>query len=48
MVYVMHVHFMFSQNLKSSFSEDNVPGNALGISLNTPPKLLSYPVKRKK
>ena len=28
MVYVMHVHFMFLavlKNLKSSFSEDNVP-----------------------
>ena len=34
MVHVMHVHFMFFavlKNLKSSFSEDNVPELALDI-----------------
>ena len=34
MVRVMHVHFMFFavlKNLKSSFSEDNVPGHTLDI-----------------
>ena len=34
MVHVMHVHFMFFEffkNLKSSFSEDNMPGHALDI-----------------
>ena len=33
-VHVMHVHFMFFavfKNLKSSFSEDNMPGHALDI-----------------
>ena len=32
MVHVMHVHFMFFavfKNLKSSFSEDNMPEHAL-------------------
>ena len=34
MVHVMHVHFMFFavlKILKSSFSEDNMPGHALDI-----------------
>ena len=34
MVHVMHVHFMFFtvfKNLKSSFSEDNMPGHSLDI-----------------
>ena len=34
MVHVMHMHFMFFtvfKNLKSSFSEDNMPGHSLDI-----------------
>ena len=34
MVHVMHVHFIFFavlKNLKSSFSEDNMPGHTLDI-----------------
>ena len=34
MMHVMHVHFMFFavfKKLKSSFSEDNMPGHALEI-----------------
>ena len=41
MVHVMHVHFIFIavfKNLKSSFSEDNMPEHALDIFIELPPK----------
>ena len=43
MVHVMHVHFMFFavlKNLKSSFSEDNVPEHALNIFLENATKMV--------
>ena len=42
MVHVMHVHFMFIavfKNWKSSFSEDNIPGHALGIFIENATKM---------
>ena len=38
----MHVHFMFFavlKNLKSSFSEDNMPESALGIFIENATKM---------
>ena len=43
MVNVMHVHFMFFavfKNLKSSFSEDNMPEHALDIFIENPSKMV--------
>ena len=43
MVHVMHVHFMFFavfKNLKSSFSEDNMPDHALDIIIQNATKML--------
>ena len=43
MVHVMHVHFMFFavlKNLKSSFSEDNIPGHALDIFIENATKMV--------
>ena len=43
MVLVMHVHFMFFavlKNLKSSFSEDNVPEHALDIFIKNATKIV--------
>ena len=40
---VMHVHFMFSavfKNLKSSFSEDNMPEHALDIFIENTNKMV--------
>ena len=42
MVHVLHMHFMFfavSKNLKSSFSEDNVPEHALDIFIENAIKM---------
>ena len=42
-VHVMHVHFMFFtvfKNLKSSFSEDNMPGHALDIFIENAIKMV--------
>ena len=43
LVHVMHVHFMFFavfKNLKSSFSEDNVPERALDIFIENATKMV--------
>ena len=43
MVHVMHVHLMFItvfKNLKSSFSEDNMPGHALDILIQNATKMV--------
>ena len=43
MVPVMHVHFMFIavfKNLKSSFSEDNMPKHALDIFIENATKMV--------
>ena len=43
MVYAMHVPFMFFgvfKNLKSSFSEDNMPGHALDIFIENATKMV--------
>ena len=43
MVHVMHVHFMFLavfKNLKSSFSEDNMPGHSLDIFIENATKIV--------
>ena len=43
MVHVMYVHFMFLavlKNLKSSFSEDNMPGHALDIFIKNATKMI--------
>ena len=43
MVHVMHVHFMFFavfKNLKSSFSEDNMPEHALDIFTENATKMV--------
>ena len=43
MVHVMHVHFMVFavfKNLKSSFSEDNMPEHALDIIIQNATKML--------
>ena len=43
MVHVMNVHFMFFagfKNLKSSFSEDNMPGHALDIFIENATKMV--------
>ena len=52
MVHAMHEHFVFFavfKNLKSSFSEDNLPENALDIFIENATKYgLGYPIKRKK
>ena len=43
MVHVMHVHFMFFavfKNLKSSFSEYNMPGHALDIFIENATKMV--------
>ena len=43
MVHVMHEHFMFFavlKNLKSSFSEDNMPGYALDIFIENATKMV--------
>ena len=43
MVHVMHVHFMFFavfKNLKSSFSEDNIPVHALDIFIKNATKMV--------
>ena len=42
MVHVLHVHFMFFavfKNLKSSFSEDNLPEHALDIFIENATKM---------
>ena len=47
MVHMMHMHFMFFavlKNLKSSFSEDNVPEQALDILLKSHQNGLGYPI----
>ena len=50
MVPVVHVHFRFFavfKNLKSSFSEDNMPEHALYIFIeNALQNRLGYPIKR--
>ena len=52
MVHLMHMHFMYFavfKNLKSSFSEDNMPGHALDIFIENATKNgLGYPIKRGK
>ena len=43
MVHVMHVHFMFFadfKNLKSWFSEDNMPEHALDIFIENATKMV--------
>ena len=43
MVHVMYMLFMFFavfKNLKSSFSEDNIPGHALDISVENATKMV--------
>ena len=43
MVQVMHMHFMFLavfKNLKSSFSEDNMPEHALDILIEIATKMI--------
>ena len=43
MVHVMHVRFMFFavlENLKSSFSEDNMPGHVLDIFIENTTKMV--------
>ena len=43
MVHVMHVHFMFFtvfKNLKSLFSENNMPGHALDIFIENATKMV--------
>ena len=43
MVHMMHMHFMFFtafKNLKSSFSEDNMPGHALDIFVENATKMV--------
>ena len=43
MVHVMHVHFVFFavfKNLKSSFSEDNMPEHALDIFIKNANKMV--------
>ena len=43
MVHVMHVHFMFFavfKNLKSSFSEDSIPGHALDMFIQNATKMV--------
>ena len=43
MVHVMHVHFMFFavfKNLKSSFSEDNMPEHSLDIVIENATKMI--------
>ena len=43
MVQVMHAHFMFFaffKNLKSSFSEDNMPEHALDIFIENATKMV--------
>ena len=43
MVHVMRMHFMFSavfKNLKSSFSENNMPGDALDIFIENATKMV--------
>ena len=43
MVHEMHMHFMFFEvfrNLKSSFSEDNMPGHALNIFIKNATKMV--------
>ena len=52
MVHVMHVHFLFFavfKNLKSSFSEDNMPEHNLDIfHWKRHQNDLGYPIKREK
>ena len=43
MVHVMHVHFMFFavfKNLKSSFSEDNMPGHSQDVFVENATKMV--------
>ena len=43
MVHVLHEHFMFFavlKNLKSSFSEDNMPEHTLDIFIENPTKMV--------
>ena len=43
MVHVMHVYFMFFavfKNLKSSFSDDNMPGHSLDIFIENATKMV--------
>ena len=43
MVHMMHTHFMFFtvfKNLKSSFSEDNMPEHALDILIENATKMI--------
>ena len=43
MVHVMHVRFMFFavfKNLKSSFSEDSIPGHSLDIVIEKATKMV--------
>ena len=45
MVHVMHVHFMFFavlNNLKSAFSEDNMPEHALDIFIENATKMVWF------
>ena len=53
MIHVMHMLFMFFavfKNLKSSFSEDNMPVYALDVLNENTTKIdgLNYPIKHKK
>ena len=50
MVHVMPVHFMFSQffkNLKSSFSDDNMPEHLLNIFIENATMVLVIPLNAK-
>ena len=43
MMHVMHVHFMFFavfKNVKSLFSEDNMPGHTLDIFIGNATKMV--------
>ena len=52
MVHMMHVNFMFFavfKNLKSPFSEDDMPEYVLDIFIENATKMvLGYPIKREK
>ena len=51
MVHMMHVDFMFFEvftNLKSSFSEDNMPGHSLDIFIENHQNDLCYPIKKER
>ena len=51
MLHVMHVLFLFIvafNNLKSTFSEDNMPVHALDVFIENATKMVYYPIKHKK